>query len=41
MQFLIVVLHPQIFFQLDADDAEVTFDEAEGQDVYDETQMPI
>ncbi|KAJ6660693.1 hypothetical protein lerEdw1_017690 [Lerista edwardsae] len=27
--------------KLDADDAEVTFDETEGQDVYDETQMPI
>ncbi|XP_032090911.1 band 3 anion transport protein isoform X2 [Thamnophis elegans] len=26
---------------LDADDAEVTFDETEGQDVYDEVQMPV
>ncbi|XP_070583595.1 band 3 anion transport protein isoform X3 [Erythrolamprus reginae] len=26
---------------LDADDAEVTFDETEGQDVYDEIQMPV
>ncbi|XP_066487413.1 band 3 anion transport protein isoform X2 [Tiliqua scincoides] len=40
------LLLPRIFTDtelkcLDADDAEVTFDETEGQDVYDETQMPI
>lgn len=40
------ILLPRIFTDtelkcLDADDAEVTFDETEGQDVYDETQMPV
>lgn len=30
-----------LFFQLDADDAKVTFEEEPGQDVYYESQMPL
>lgn len=30
-----------VVFQLDADDAKVTFEEEPGQDVYCETQMPL
>ncbi|XP_039215282.1 band 3 anion transport protein isoform X2 [Crotalus tigris] len=41
-RFLLPVIFRDIELKcLDADDAEVTFDETEGQDVYDEVQMPI
>ncbi|XP_007425400.1 band 3 anion transport protein [Python bivittatus] len=41
-RFLLPVIFTNRELQcLDADDAEVTFDEAEGQDVYDEVQMPV
>ncbi|ETE64825.1 Band 3 anion transport protein, partial [Ophiophagus hannah] len=41
-RFLLPVFFTDIELKcLDADDAEVTFDETEGQDVYDEVQMPV
>ncbi|XP_034271811.1 band 3 anion transport protein isoform X2 [Pantherophis guttatus] len=41
-RFLLPVIFTDIELKcLDADDAEVTFDETEGQDVYDEVQMPV
>ncbi|KAM3822379.1 band 3 anion transport protein isoform 2-T2 [Vipera latastei] len=41
-RFLLPVIFTDIELKcLDADDADVTFDETEGQDVYDEVQMPV
>ncbi|XP_062994155.1 band 3 anion transport protein isoform X1 [Elgaria multicarinata webbii] len=41
-RFLLPLIFSDIELKcLDADDAEVTFDETEGQDVYDEIQMPV
>lgn len=36
-----VLIFLSIVFQLDADDAKVTFEEEPGQDVYCESQMPL
>ncbi|KAG8139929.1 hypothetical protein E2320_002690 [Naja naja] len=41
-RFLLPVIFTDIELKcLDSDDAEVTFDETEGQDAYDEVQMPV
>ncbi|XP_063156705.1 band 3 anion transport protein [Candoia aspera] len=41
-RFLLPVIFTDLELKcLDADDANVTFDETEGQDVYDEVQMPV